>query len=156
MKILISIFNIVILIFNIYALLFLKWLNEYKVSWKLDNIYWYIFLEKPIKEIYDSIEWQNIIIEKGSNMIIKEKIYQINKDAIISWKMSVKKWTRQYDKSFENKSIWELYSNIRWLNKIQITKFWNDEITKYIELNKKDIENIVKWDFKNTKTFNLY
>lgn len=147
MKILFTFFNLFLLIINIYSIMFLNWIKDYKINWELKSFYSYMLLDIPIKKFYNSIEWQNIVIEKGSNVIIKEKNYMITKDTVISWIFEVVKNWETIKKTFNNLSIWELYNNQKELNNILITDFWKEKINEQIKLPITLIKSIIQWEY---------
>jgi len=147
MKLLLSLLNILLLLVNVYIIAFFFWIKDYKINWKIDSIYSYMLLEWPIKNMYNSIEWQNIVIEKGSNLIIKEKIYMITKDSIISWIFSIDKKWKIVKKPFKLLSLNEIYSAQKNLKSVVINSFWKEIMNSEILLNFKDIENIIKWNY---------
>lgn len=145
MKILISLLNFFLILLNIYVLIFFYWLHEYKVTGKLNKIYSYVFLDWKIKTAYNSIEWQNIIIEKGSNIVVKEKVFMITQDTIIGWTFSIEKNWRVVKTKFSQKSLIELYTSQPKLLNVNINYFWINIMNTEIILNKKSIKSIIQW-----------
>ena len=145
MKILISLLNFLLILVNVYVLIFFHWLHEYKITGKLDKIYYYILLDWKIKTVYNSIEWQNIVIEKGSNIVVKEKIYMITQDTVISWTFAIEKNWRIVKTKFSKRSLIELYTSQPKLLNVNINYFWRDIMKTEIILNKKSIKSIIQW-----------
>lgn len=144
MKVLFSLLNIIFIFFNLYVLVFFYGLHEYKITWKLNDIYSYMLLDWKIKTMYNSIEWQNIVIEKGSNLIIKEKIYMITQDTVIGWVFAIEKDWRIVKQEFKNKTLLEIYTSQKKLVNVIINSFWNDIMNNEISLSANQIKSSIQ------------
>lgn len=78
--------SLLLLIFlgaNLMFILYTFWLKTYKVENELPSFYKYILLEGRIQRDFENFEGQNVLVEKGSNRVVKVQNYIITGDSVV-------------------------------------------------------------------------
>lgn len=158
MRILFTLFNLIIILINSYFLLYLNWLKEYKITKEIPTFYKYILLDSEIKKVWEQIEGQNILTEKGGIRIIKEQNFLLSKDTIISWTILINKKIGTLDKTItkdvENLTLSDIYINNEGIETLTIKKIGRTPITKLIVVDAESIVTILKESESLSWTFN--
>ena len=147
LKLLWTLLGLIIMIFNVTIIIYISWLKTYNVNWELPSFYKYMFLDEKIKKDFEDLQGQNVLVEKGSNRIVKIQNYILSTDSICSGFL-LKKW-KKWKINFENEKIWSLIKKHKDIEQVVLQKFGDLQIQAFITLKNKELQILNK----STKNF---
>lgn len=150
-KLLFWMFLVVFIVINISLISYIYGLRTYKIEGTLPSFYKYTLLENKIKEDFEDLKGQNVLVEKGSNRIIKVENYNITAESIISGNLV--RESKKEPITFENDTVLSLTKDYNDIKSINIEKFGTKKIDKFIVLSSSTIntlikkENFIEWNY---------
>jgi len=140
-KLLAGILLLGLTITNLGVVIYLSGLKTYKLEGELPKFYSYTLLEGKIKEDYEDLRGQNVLVEKGSNRIIKVENYNITGESLVSG--SLIRESNTVPLLFENESIIALSKNYSDINSVTVEKLGNKNIDQFLVLTPNQINSLV-------------